>query len=793
MSYPLGTQEADYVVQPSSNNNEFDVKKIVYKIIAVIPWIIIGLAISYTTADLYLRYTPSEHKVGAYLLVKKEDEANLDYKVLKELGVVQAFSDVLNQIDILRSYSLMEKVVDSLKLNIHVRGEGRVTKMQIYGDERPFFLTVIKEADKQTASSYKLQLNRNGFSISGAGIEKKYKYGDTVEVDYGLITLERNPAVKINPQGYRIEFANKHEEAAGLRNALEVGLTNDKGGGLLEISTIDQIPERAIQIINALIIIFNKADLDDKNIVTNKTIKFLSDRVDSVSGELNKIETAAQEFKSSNRILDAALQGSSFQNQALSVDNEKIKQLGQYKILVALENYILSFKNTNDPIPSSMGIGEQILNKLIIQHNELVFEKQMLEQKSSPLDPGLKKLNESILSFRDNLLRNIRLLEKSYQSTAEDLESSYNSLEERIGSLPEKEKKLLGYKRLAGVKEQLYLYLLQKKEEAQLSLASNINNTRVIDYANDLGIKSPNPNQVKLVAILLGILFPIIIMVLKDMLNNKVSDKKEIEAATSVPIIGELAFHKKRKSFIVDASGRSPISEQFRLLRTNLYYAVPERKLKTILVSSFISGEGKSFVSLNLANSLSVTGAKIIILEFDLRNPKLSKMLDMPNETGLSTYISGDQYAEDFIQEVPNFKNTFIITSGPVPSNPAELLLNSKTNTLFDYLKWNFDYIIIDTSPIGLVTDALLLEKHVDLTLFIVRHKFTLKAVLPYIEKLYRDKKFRNMGIVVNGIKKDGSYGYSFGFGYSYSYYLNKKRGFFNKLFSSSGNNRTEV
>ena len=326
---------------------------------------------------------------------------------------------------------------------------------------------------------------------------------------------------------------------------------------------------------------------------------------------------------------------------------------------------------------------------------------------------------------------------------------------------------------------------MQKREEARLSLASNINNTRVIDFANDLGPQSPNRTQIKLLAILLGIIVPVGVMLMKDFFNSKVTDKKEIEGATAVPIVGELSYYKKRKGVIVDTKRKTPIAEQFRLLRTNLHYAVPSRKLKTIMISSFISGEGKSFVSLNLANSLANTGAKTILLEFDMRHPRLSKLLNMSNDTGLSDYITQDIPVEDIIRVIPNANNTAIITSGPVPSNPAELLLNAKTGILFDYLRAHYDYIIMDTAPVGLVTDALLLEKHVDLTLFVIRHRFTPKVILPYIEKLYRDKKFKSMGVVVNGIKKDGSYGYSFGFGYSYSYYLNEKRkNIFHKLFS---------
>jgi capsular exopolysaccharide synthesis family protein len=782
MSYPLGIlQEPEYMMQPSSSNGnkQFDMKKIMYKVAVMLPWVIICVIISYIAALLYLRYTPSKHQVLAnILIVKKEEEANLDYVVLKELGVAQPFNDVFNQMDILKASTLLERVVDSLQLNIHIRQEGRVTKQQIYGDEIPFQLNVLETNAKASKNSlYKLNLDRDGFELNGKGIKRSYKYGDTAEVEYGIISLERNPAVKINPGGYTVEFGDRHDEANSLKDRIGVALTNDKGGGIIEISMMDEIPERAIEILNKLIEVFNTVDLEDKSRVTKKTIKFLNDRIDSVSYELNKIEAAAEQYKSKNRITDIAIQGGSYQNQALTVDDQKIKQIGILKNLDALDFYVRNFKSTNDIIPSSMNIGETSLQKLVIQHNDLVFEKQMLEQKSSPLDPGLKRLNQDIINIRENLLRNISILKKSYEIAAKDLEINYNNLEDRISELPKNEREILRLKRMASVKEELYKYLLQKEEEAQLLLASNINDTRVIDYANDFGAKTPNKSLIKMLAVIIGIIVPVIIMIIKDFLNNKITDKQEIENTTQVPIVGELSYLKRRKGVVVDTQSKNPIAEQFRLLRTNLHYIAPGgQKFKTILLSSFISGEGKSFVSLNLANSLNATGAKTIILEFDLRNPRLSKMLKIINDVGLSNFISGELAVEDIIKTVPELNNTSIITSGAIPSNPAELLLSNKTTELFEFLKLHYDYIIIDSAPVGLVTDALLLEKYADITLFIIRHRFTLKAILPYIDKLNTDKKFKNMGIVVNGIKKDGSYGYSFGFGYSYSYYLSEKR-----------------
>ena len=360
MSYPIGTQDTDYVVQQPAQSS-FDFKKILHKVVAIMPWAILGLVVAMFCANLYLRYTPSKHKVAAYILIKKEEEANIDYKLLKGLNVSEANSDIQNQIDIFRSYTLMERVVDTLKLNFHVRQEGLVSGSQLYGYDRPFFLTMLNQDDFRKPCVYRMFLNREGFTIDGSDGSRSFAYGDTVTAQCGRFILERNPMVKINPKGYTLQVSDKYSEANGWRGALGAELTNEKGGGIIEISLIDEIPERSVQILNTLISVFNEADLNDKNIVTKKTIKFLDGRVDTVSRELGAIEAVVETYKRKNQITNLESQGGVFLDRALTSDKQKIDQYGQFKLLEALEKFIKSSKNPDDIIPSSMGVTEQVL------------------------------------------------------------------------------------------------------------------------------------------------------------------------------------------------------------------------------------------------------------------------------------------------------------------------------------------------------------------------------------------------------------------------------------------------
>ena len=505
----------------------------------------------------------------------------------------------------------------------------------------------------------------------------------------------------------------------------------------------DQIPERAILIINTLIGVYNNEGLEDKNIAAHKTIKFLSDRIDTVRDELNLIEFSEENFKRNNKVGSLTEEANMFQTQALSVDNKKIEQIGQLQQLETLENYIENSKGTPEIIPSTLSIAEPTLFGLINSHNLLVQQKQAMAIKSQEADPKVIELTEQIKDVRQNLLKNMGLLKTGFQKSINQISNNYSSLESKIASLPEKERRLINIKRQLNLKENLYLYLLQKREETELSLASNINNTRIVDGAFNTGVIKPVASQIQLFAILLGIAIPALIIILRDFFNTRLNDKKDIEEGTSVPILGELSYEKNKSSIVIDKKSRSAISEQFRLIRTNLQYMGADKPVKTFMLSSFMSGEGKSFVSLNLASSLGITGARTVILEFDLRKPKLSKYLNVPSEHGISNYIIKDIPVQDIIQKVPGHEHISVISSGPIPPNPAELILSAKTTKLFEYLRENFDVIIIDTAPVGLVTDALLLEKYVDLTMFMVRHKYSFKAVVPYIEKLNRERSLK--------------------------------------------------
>ena len=312
------------------------------------------------------------------------------------------------------------------------------------------------------------------------------------------------------------------------------------------------------------------------------------------------------------------------------------------------------------------------------------------------------------------------------------------------------------------------MYLLQKREETNLALSSNINNTRVIDAAFDQGVTSPNKSQVLITSLLLGFILPVIAIVLIDFFYDKIQDKKEIEESTGAPVIGELSFDRQNATPIVHFRSRSIIAEQLRLIRTNFKY-INDGKIKTILVTSFMSGEGKSFVSINLAATLSAPENKILLLELDLRKPKFSKYLNLEPQYGLTDLLVSNQHYTKAVVRSSYLPNVDIITSGNIPPNPHELLISKRLKEVINELQQHYDMIVMDSSPVGLVADTYALEDVTDLSLFILRQKYSYKTTLKFIENLYQEKKFKQLGIVVNGITDMKGFGY--GYGYVYGYY----------------------
>jgi capsular exopolysaccharide synthesis family protein len=430
-------------------------------------------------------------------------------------------------------------------------------------------------------------------------------------------------------------------------------------------------------------------------------------------------------------------------------------------------------------VPADLGIQEPTLVTMITQYNALQLQHNTLVQTTGPSNASLLAIEASIDKLRQQIQEALKNVRHSYQIAANKMEEQINSYRTNIRSVPSKAKNLLDIERQQKIKQDLYLFLLQKREEAAISAAATVSGSYPLEdaSASNNPVK-PNKSTTYLIALFAGILLPVLVIAVLEMLNDKIREREEIAGHTKAPIIGEVG-HAGEETLVVRAASRTVVAEQFRIMRTNVQYLVSRFPRPVILVTSSVSGEGKSFIATNYGAAMALTGKRTVVLEFDIRKPRLLKGLGMQASKGLSNYIIGNvTNLEEIIQPVPDFPNLFVIGCGPVPPNPSELLLDEKVAGLFAKLKTDFDYIIIDTAPVGLVSDAFTLSNYADACLYIIRHSYTLKRQLNMVEDLYVKKRLPNMGLVINDIQTQGRYkgyyGYGggsyYGYGYGYGY-----------------------
>jgi len=455
------------------------------------------------------------------------------------------------------------------------------------------------------------------------------------------------------------------------------------------------------------------------------------------------------------------------------LQNQKAELILKQKYYSYLQNYLTENRNLQDLIsPSSMGIEDQLLNNLILELTRLYSEKVDVMVNSKRDNPYLESVEMKIENQQETLLENIENSLDRAKISLTDINERIDKLTAEVQTLPQTERKLFSYQREFQLHDALYTFLLQKRSEMQIAKASNFPEHEVIDYPRAIknSLVAPDKKMIYLLSFFLGLAVPVSFILLIDYFNDKVTELNHVEKITDYPVMGNIFRNTENTQMVLNHVPNSIIAESFRSLRTNILYDNKKKSPPVMMITSTMQGEGKSFVSLNLATAFALYNTKVLLLSFDLRKPSVSKLLDLHNEKGLSTYLSNNCDLENIIFQT-EIKNLWTIPSGPIPPNPSELIASEKTNQLFNDLRKKFDYIIIDTPPIGIVTDALMLEKYSDINLFIVRHNHTKKRMLSNLLLNLKKKNITNVNLVINDINlKTRSYEYSYGYGYGYGY-----------------------
>ncbi|MEO1626839.1 MAG: polysaccharide biosynthesis tyrosine autokinase, partial [Bacteroidota bacterium] len=504
-------------------------------------------------------------------------------------------------------------------------------------------------------------------------------------------------------------------------------------------------------------------------------LEFIDQRVISLVNELDSVEGGIQSYKSANEIIGN--NASASMDYTLSEIRSAVQQISEYdiqkKMLESLESFLLKEGNGYELIPANLIAENPVLSGLVNQFNGLVLQYNKVAVTASERNPARLAMEDQMGDIRKLILQTIQNLKQDIQIPISRIEQNIQGLKRSLSSVPGIEKRLVEKMRTREVKEKLFLFLLQRREETALSEAITTAKTRTIDRARTPRFPVyPKRRMVLMASTLLGLLIPFIGVMLIGLFDTKIDSEESIQQHTSIPILGRIALAKNKERIVVRQGRRSAINEMFRLIRTKLNFINHNIDTQCMLVTSSISGEGKTFIALNLGITLALADKKVVLLGMDLRKPKLGSYLQMNTNKGITNYLIGESPLEEIIQAYPDQPNLSFIASGPVPPNPAELILSDQMSNMINQLKERYDYVLIDTPPVGLVSDALLLRKFVNNVLVVVHYKVTRKAMLRNLEKMYQEGEIEKASIIFNGVKKSKSY-YGYG-GYKQDYYVDE-------------------
>lgn len=739
-------------------------------------WFLLSFAICISLAIIYTLVANPIYRVSAKILIKENTSggASMDFlSGFKDLGFDFGINNLDNEIAILQTRTLALQVSDSLNLRIsYIYKEGLLRDVDLYKNS-PLFVKLVNYENKIT-STYEIdKKDKNLLTIKNKELnfEVTAKYGEIIETPEGGLFIEQNLNVKEEKFPITVIISSQVPVPP-----IDVNVIN-KRASVLAITMLSDNPEKASEIINTLIYLYNEQVFQDKNISARSTIDFINNRLEVISGELGSAEKKVEDYKKSQNMTDIQADAQIY----LTTNSEYEKKLSdtnlQLSILSSIKDYLADNNNKDNIVPSNLGIQDATLLELIKAFNEAQLEKSKMTKGMKSDNPILKNYDEETKLLRLKLLENVKNVEQATKIARNEIQKQENLFSSKLSNLSTQEREFRELYRQQNIKESLYLYLLQKKEETGLYLTAVVPNAKIIDktYIPSVPI-APRKSLVFLVAIVFSIIIPIILIYIKDILNYKIKDKEDL-AKLKVPYLGDIPYSSELL-LAPDESGTA-VSERFRTNCINLEFVLNGEKHKTILVTSSLSGEGKTHYTTNLAIALSNLGKKVLLISLDLhkqRSDHFKLVKNISRDNGISSYLIGSiETVDEIIHKSNNYKNLDVIDSGPIPPNPAVLLTNIKVKELFDYVRDKYDYIIVDTPPIGLLADTMLINKFSDLTIYMVRLNYTPKKLLQNIQELYATKKLTNMYMLLKGSESNNTYDDYYGNKYYNSYYNNSK------------------
>ena len=775
----------DITSYTSDTDEALDIKQEIFKYLRYWPWFAVTLVISLMLAYMYLRYTPQIYETSAKMKVLDESEG----LELPSAGFLLNRSSINleNESEILKSYLILEQVTRNLKLNTTFYVEGTVQTSQIY--KLPFHFEQLIAADSiQDAVDYDIIINEKGFDVynhlteTTTNIRHSLDQNDISGLPFYIKMDDDFVLDDLVSKHYIIRFRPLKSTVLGLKGRLNVSSVG-KQSHLLEASIKGESRELSEKILNELMVVFNNDGINDRQLVSKRTLSFIDDRFVFLAKELDSIEVDRKEFKQDNNLVDLVADSQLGLEQRSTSDAEVFRVNNQVALAKLLQQSLVESTTGNgDLLPSNIGLENSGINTLIGDYNAAVIDRDKLARSGGVNNPSVVFAQRQVADLKVNITRSLSSYLKQLEVSRQQVQQRKNRFVGQVSQIPLKEKLLRSIERQQKIKESLYLLLLQKREEAAINLAITEPSIKVVEYAlSGVYPVSPKSKIVYAGALLLGLLLPFGFLYVIFMLDTKLHGKEDVLKFNSkIPVIGEIPNHNVKKfgNFMFsDPNDRTPTAESFRILASNVNYILPletpHEGGSVIFTTSTIKGEGKTYISLNLSLSLASLNKKVLLVGTDLRNPQIHSHINRPKtHTGLSEFLYDvdNDWRQSLIKGFESQPKHDILLSGNIPPNPAHLLTNGRFEQFLAEARLAYDYVVVDTAPTLLVTDTLLISKFADTTIFVTRANYTDTKLLGFSKDLVASGKLKNLAYVVNGVDEKNSYGYGYNYGYGYGY-----------------------
>ncbi|MEB2777513.1 polysaccharide biosynthesis tyrosine autokinase [Algoriphagus sp. D3-2-R+10] len=773
------------------NENSFDLKILLPKLIKIWPYYLLSLILFLGLSFYYTKTTSPTYRVsGKFFIKDKENSISLFDKssVLEDQGI-----GITNESIILKSSPIADSTLNLLKFDVEYYNQGSFLLEELYKN-KPFLVEVDWKSPQLINSLIKIEW-KSPTSYSLIFDAERYTQfipdGPTSIIDQ-INTQIFNFGEWIETPNFKLKISNTSNEEIGNFNfllrdknflvskfsgSLNVDIV-DKNSSILDLSLIVPNQEKGEAYLNALMQTYLDLELQEKNEISNRTINFIDNQVSGVSDSLTFFENQLQNFRSNNKIYNLSNESNTVFSQLTAIETQLANENLKRRYYQTLKDYLVRENYNEIMVPSGLGIEDPYLNGLIENLLSIQVDRSRLMATQTELSPAVREANKKLSDLNRSIREILENVDLNNSMTIKDLERRKEEIEASFRSLPAAEQNLIRIQRQATLNESIYNFLSEKRAEAAITKASNRPNNKIVEYAKSSGGQiNPKPVLNYLVALFLGFMTPIGFVLIRELFRSKIEDIGYLERKLKLPVISTIPKGKTDDNLVVFNFSKAGISESFRSLRANIRFMMPAERQITIMLTSTISGEGKTFCALNLASVYSLTGKKTILIGCDMRKPKIFQDFDIPNNSGLSTLLSGQDTNWKDVVVSTKFDNLDILVSGPIPPNPSELLLTPQFELLLKELKETYDIIILDTPPIGLVSETIDLLNFVDLTLFVFRQNYSHRTFIEALNSLKYGKGLKNVYALFNSVDTTKvNYGYGYTYGYGYGYYDEEKK-----------------